>query len=186
MTCIVGWIDKTKGRTYIGADSIGATSGAYTIRKDPKVFKTGPFLIGATYSFRMIQLLRFSFNPPKQKSNESDYKYMCTGFINSLRDCFTRGGFMKLNSNEEKGGIFLVAYRDGLYRIDDDFQVGVSVDKFQTVGSGEYTSRAVLHAIKDMPWDPKVMIQRALRGTEAVLTNVKGPFRILSISHEAK
>ena len=184
MTCIIGWIDKD--RTYIGADSIGANSTSYTIRKDPKVFKTGPFLIGGTSSFRMLELLQFSFKPSKQNTNETDYRYMCTRFMDSLRVCLKAGGFTKINNNEEKGGCFLVAYRNGLYTIHDDFQISIDTECFATAGSGEYTSRAVLYAIKDIPWHPKIKIKRAMQATEAVLTSVKGPFRILSIHHKVK
>ena len=58
MTCIVGMLNK--GKVIIGADSAGVSGLDVQIRKDPKVFITGEFVIGCTTSFRMIELLQFS------------------------------------------------------------------------------------------------------------------------------
>ena len=66
-----------------------------TIRKDPKVFKVGNFLIGYTSSFRMGQILRFNFNPLKYvpEIHNDEYEYMCTDFIDEVRVCFREGGY---------------------------------------------------------------------------------------------
>lgn len=49
-------------------------------------------MIGWLTSFRMIQLLRFTFKPPE--IGEKDiYEYMCTDFIDEVRECFKRGGY---------------------------------------------------------------------------------------------
>ena len=67
MTCIVGYLDKKTKKVTIGGDSAGVAGLDITIRKDEKVFKVDNFIIGCTSSFRMIQLLRFSFKPPEIK-----------------------------------------------------------------------------------------------------------------------
>ena len=56
-----------KGKVYIGADSLGSNGFTQSIRKESKVFKNGEFLIGCTSSFRMIDLLKWKFNPPTLK-----------------------------------------------------------------------------------------------------------------------
>lgn len=61
LTCIVGMTHK--GKVYIGADSLGSNGFTQSIRKESKVFKNGEFLIGCTSSFRMIDLLKWKFNP---------------------------------------------------------------------------------------------------------------------------
>jgi len=128
MTCIVGFIDKNKNNVVIGADSAGVSGLDITIRKDAKVFKVNDFVIGCTSSFRMIQLLQFSFNPPKVYDKEL-YEYMCTDFINAVRTCFKDG--------DEKGGTFLVAYKDRLFKIEGDFQVCESLQGYDCCGCGE-------------------------------------------------
>ena len=64
-----------KEKVFIGGDSAGANSGwDVRIRKYPKVFKVNDFAIGCTTSFRVIQLIRFSFKPPKINKNQ-EYLY---------------------------------------------------------------------------------------------------------------
>ena len=63
-----------KGKVYIGADSLGSNGFTQSIRKESKVFKNGEFLIGCTSSFRMIDLLKWKFNPPTVKDVAVKYK----------------------------------------------------------------------------------------------------------------
>src|SRR5918996_699231 len=127
MTCIVGVIQNEK--VYIGADSAGVSKDNIVIRIDPKVFKVGEFIMGCTTSFRMIQLLRFSFKPPLIKKGISIYEYMCTSFITQLRKCFKEGGFTTVTNSVESGGSFLIGYKGRLFCIHNDFQVEESEDK---------------------------------------------------------
>ena len=64
MTCIVGL--EHKGKVYIGGDSAGVAGYSLSVRADQKVFINGNFIFGFTSSFRMGQILRFGFNPPRR------------------------------------------------------------------------------------------------------------------------
>src|SRR5437868_10225276 len=104
MTCIVGLVQN--GKVYIGGDSAGSNNWQLTIRKDAKVFFNGDFLIGAGTSFRMIQLLRYSFKPPVYENIEDnpDYLscYMATSFVDGIRECLKNGGFAKKDAEQER------------------------------------------------------------------------------------
>lgn len=63
MTCIVEIVEKD--RVYIGGDSAGVSDLDITMRKDVKVFRVGDFVFGCTSSFRMMQIIRFSFKPQR-------------------------------------------------------------------------------------------------------------------------
>jgi hypothetical protein len=92
-----------KGKVVIGAESAGVSGLDITIRKDPKVFITGEFIIGCTSSFRMIELLQFSLKV-KERGDKDIYEYMCTDFINGVRKCFKKGGYIqKFTAGDEKG-----------------------------------------------------------------------------------
>lgn len=183
MTCIVGLIDNN--RVWIGGDSAGVSGLDVSLRKDPKVFKNGNFLIGYTSSFRMGQLLRFKFNPPKyyaaQHSND-EYKYMCTDFIESVRVCFKDGGYATVLNNEESGGSFLVGFNGRLFKIDSDFQVGESVEKYNSIGCGDSYAKGSLYTIFHFPnnkvRDPNDVIITALLAAEHFSGGVKSPFLI--------
>lgn len=75
MTCIVGL--KHKDKVYIGGDSLGAnTAFQKTVRADEKVFQKDDMIFGFTSSFRMGQILRYSFFPPARIENITDMQYL--------------------------------------------------------------------------------------------------------------
>lgn len=175
MTCIVGVIEK--GKVYIGADSAGVSGLDISIRKDPKVFKVGEFVIGCTSSFRMIQLLRYSFHPPKRHGDEDVYQYMCTGFVNALRQCFKDGGFAEINSSVESGGCFLVGYSGRLFSIYSDFQVAEHDQEFSSMGCGEdFAKGAMMGMGNKLP--AKDRINKALEVATHFSGGVRPPFII--------
>jgi len=149
MTCIVGCIDKS-GRVYIGGDSAGVSGADVMIRKDTKVFKNGQFVIGCTTSFRMIQILKFKFKPPKILATRDVYEYMCTDFIDAVRAAFGDNGFMQTAKHgDEQGGQFLVGYKDRLFEIGNDFQVGENLDGIASIGHGYKYALGAMHSILD-------------------------------------
>lgn len=182
MTCIVGLVDSKTKTVLIGADSQG--TGGFTIsnRKDGKVFKNGDFVMGCTSSYRMIQLLRFSLKPPHLQDKEI-YEYMCTDFIDAVRKCFTDGGFMqKWTDGDQKGGTFLVAHKDRLFKIENDFQVGELVEGYDSCGCGEEFALGSLYATKrvDKELEPKERVLHALYAAAHFSAGVGSPFTVMS------
>ena len=179
MTCIVGYIDKENDKVFIGADSAGIAGYSLSIRKDPKVFKVGEFVIGCTSSFRMIQLLNFSLELPELKKDENIYKYMCTTFVNSIRECFKNGGFLAKDKERDEGGCFLVGVRNRLFCIEEDFQVAELHLPFNAVGCGESYAKgalSVLHHIDSMEIKDKVL--KSLEIASVHSAGVHEPFLI--------
>ena len=171
MTCIVGLVHKEK--VIIGGDSAGSNGYEVTLRKDPKVFRNGPFVIGCTSSFRMIQILQFGFKPPKIKGDV--YKYMCTAFIDAVRKSFDDGGFLqKATEGDERGGAFLVGVGGRLFEVGADFQVGEPLDGFASVGCGKYFAMGSLYSTTGFA--PKYRISTALQAAEKFSAGVAGPF----------
>lgn len=103
---------------------------------------------------------------------------MCKTFIKAVRDAFRDAGFLTIKDGEESGGIFLVAFKDRLFRIEDDFQVGELYDNFNSVGCGENYAKGALFSTKDMPTKQRIL--HALRTAEHFSTGVSGPFHIIS------
>ena len=176
MTCIVGMIDRKSNKVIIGGDSLSSTNFFISSRKDTKVFKKGSFVIGCTSSFRMIQLLRFSLVLPE--INKKDiYEYMCTDFIDAVRECFSKGGFLqKEQTGEETGGQFLIGYEDRLFIIDNDFQVGETYDEFNSVGCGSDFALGCIYLLRDKKIPIENKIRQALEAAEHFSPFVKQPF----------
>ena len=173
VTCIVGLVHK--GKVYIGADSLGSNGFTQSSRKEPKVFKNGEFLIGCTSSFRMIDLLKWKFNPPTVK-DENLHKFMVTEFVDSVRKLFVDNGYCITNGDWESG-CFLVGVKGKLFSIESDFQV--YEQEYYSAGSGTHHAMGSLYTSKRN--SPVKDIEKALEAAEHFVTSVKRPFVIESI-----
>lgn len=168
----------------MGADSAGTNVNfKQRTRLDKKVFINGEFIIGFTSSFRMGQLLKYKLNPPKYISeiHGDIFKYMCTHFIDSLRQCLKEGGYAQIDKGEESGGCFLVGFRGRLFEIESDFQVGENADKYSAVGCGEEYALGTLYSLKDKKMTAAEQIKSALACAEYFSAGVRGPFNILKL-----
>ena len=178
MTCIVGVVDKKAKKVLIGGDSAESNGTSIIIRKDVKVFKNGDFVFGCTTSFRMIQLLMFSYKPPEFTTTDI-YKYMCTVFVDDIRKCLHKGGFSYKNpEGGEIGGTFLVAYKDNLFKIEDDFQVAESLNGVDAIGCGEDFALGALYAMSEQKISTKDKVLKALEAAESLAISVRRPFVI--------
>lgn len=180
MTCICGV--ASKGEVFIGGDSAALTGWAMTVRSDPKVFINGPFLIGFTSSFRMGQLLRFSFKPPIHHAGVSIDEYMVTSVVDAVRECLKEGGYSTKQNERESGGRFLIGYRGRLFEVTEDYQVGEALDGLAAVGCGDQVACGALYALRDL--EPMERIRRALEAAERFSAGVRGPFTVERLSAE--
>jgi hypothetical protein len=176
MTAVVGLVHGD--RVYIGADSAGIAGYSLTIRRDPKVFRSGPYLIGFTSSFRMGQLLHHALVPPIPPVTGLD-RFMTTDFIDAVRDCLKTGGYATKESEAELGGNFLVGVSGRLFEIDTDYQVGEPVSGYAACGCGYEIALGAIYATAGHP--PKARVRTALEAAEHLSAGVRGPFTILSV-----
>jgi 20S proteasome alpha/beta subunit len=180
MTCIVGL--EYKDNIYIGTDSAGTSGYNITIRNDEKVFHVYNFLIGFTGSFRMGQLLRYSLKVKEKTETQTDHEYMCTTFVDSVRECLKKGGYLIKKDEEEVGGLFIVGFNKKLYRIERDFQVGIHKDPYICIGCGEeYALGSLDTQFKLFHYDeikPTKLIKTALETATKYSNAVAPPFII--------
>lgn len=178
MTCIVGV--QHDGQVIIGGDSAATTGYEITARADSKVFRVGPYVMGFTTSFRMGQLLRYSFHPPAVDTWDVD-RFMATRFVDKVRDCLRDGGFMSVNSSQEAGGDFLVGVAGHLYRICSDFQIARALDGYDAVGCGADLARGSLFTTRLNP-EPHTRVTSALEAAAHHSAGVAPPFTIEATS----
>lgn len=176
MTAIVGLVHD--GKVLIGADSGGVGGWTLNIRKDAKVFANGPYIFGFTTSFRMGQLLRWSFKPPAPGKGSLE-RFMCTTWVDAARKALSDGGWAKREAEREVGGELLVGVRGRLFYIAEDWQVGEHVDGYAAVGSGEQLSLGALAATEHLGLDPEKRVLSALEAAERHNIGVRGPFHLL-------
>ena len=175
VTCIVGL--EHKGAVWMAGDSAGVAGLDLTVRSDAKVFLNGPYVMGFTTSFRMGQILRWSFEPPKPPK-EPEYLecFMATDFVNGVRTTLSAGGYATKKNEAEEGGTFLVGVRGVLWCVDSDFQVGRAEAGYDAVGCGEGYAKGALYATQGK--SPAHRLQKALEAAEAHSAGVRGPYTV--------
>lgn len=182
-TCIVALKCRDKS-IIIGADSAGTDSAWLSSRhvRDEKVFRNGDFLFGCTSSYRMLQLLRYSFDPPDRKAGQSRESYMATDFIEAVRKLFKDYGFAKIQHERHDGGTFIVVYDGEIYRVQDNYACLRHGDFFLACGCGEEYALGALHVTEPME-DEVGRVLKALRTAAHFSAGVRGPFHVICTDH---
>lgn len=179
MTCIVA-AKNEKGEVWMGADSLGVCpSFRCSVRRDPKIFRNGSWLIGYTSSFRMGQLLMFNKLPEPPEKKEELFPFMVSEFIPAIREILEQGGFTKKKDNQEEGGCFLVVHKNRIFKIEEDFQVAENLAPFDACGCGGDYALGAMYAMLDRRRKPEDMIQVALEAAQEFSAGVRAPFTIL-------
>lgn len=109
MTCIVGV--ETENSVIIAGDLGSSTRNTIDPTRLKKVFlkkypsenENNKMIIGYSSSFRMGQLLEYKLNIPEQEPFTLDLEYLSTVFIDEVRKVLKKGGFTKIENNEESG-----------------------------------------------------------------------------------
>lgn len=174
MSIALGASDGNK--VCIGVDTLGIYGGGdYKRRKDKKIFtKDDEFLMSYTGSFRIGQSIKYNFEPPERNEDRTDHEYLCTDFMNSLREII-------LNEFEEEWAL-LVGYRGSLYTIQSDFQVTIPRDNFDAEGAGhKYALSAYKVLFDNNKLGLEERIENALEYTSYFASVIKPPFNIKTI-----
>lgn len=186
MSCIVGLM--CGNTVWIGGDSESVAGHRRLGRMDEKVFASGEFVFGFTTSYRMGQLLQYSFQPPEHPKGMDSYRYLCTRWIDAVRECLKKGGFSEVVNNRETGGEFLLGYRGELYRVCSDFQIASSTEWFDAVGCGAEFAMGALETLvsplavdsfKISPKKATKVLTRALEVAAKFSAGVAPPFWIV-------
>ncbi|MBQ0087982.1 MAG: hypothetical protein KBT27_01445 [Prevotellaceae bacterium] len=187
MTCIVGFVDKKTNTTWIGGDSMGSNGYTHSIQDGHKVFHNDTLknvVMGATGSFRHIDLLEFSTNLFPEidfyKKPQIDRKYMVNTFIPNVKDLFQSQVVTECDTN--RGGLFLVGVDGKLFEIQSDYSVLEPKDGYASVGCGEVAAMGSLYSTTKncKKFTPKEHILSALEAAEKCCMGVHRPFVIVN------
>lgn len=177
MTCIVGL--EQNGHVYLGGDSAAVEYQDIQVTTAPKIFRNGKFIIGFTTSFRMGQLLQYSFKPPRHPKNKSDIEYLSTAFTEAVKSIFSKYGFLSVKEGVDNGGQFIFGYNGHIYYFDDDFHIGKPYNQFTACGSGRQIALGSLYSTKHLK-DPIKRLELALNAAAEFNICVRAPFHYLS------
>lgn len=159
MTVIIGY---TNGKNvWMIGDEAAAGDCMNEFVKHQKVFKStvylGPkntskedILIGYAGSFRMGQLLQYKFKPSRPVKYTDIYEYLCTKFVDEIKDLFEKNNYSRLVDNEAIGGSFLVGAKGRLFTIQNDFSVLEYKERFTSIGGGYQFATASMETFEQL------------------------------------
>lgn len=177
MTCIIGL--EHKGHVYMGADSAISNASMITTHHDAiKVFRAGPFLIGAAGSHRANQLLRYHLPDVVVQQNKDDLAYIVRQFVDPVRTMFKEYGQARIDNNAESSNwcYLVLGYKSRVYEVQNDYSVVDGANGLVCIGSGSHFAYGAMAALAELP--PKKRIKRALEVAAQYDPHVCGPFII--------
>jgi hypothetical protein len=188
MTCIVALINENK--VFLGGDAAASDdkSGLIFQRTDPKVFKVGQFGIGFVDSFRMGQILQYSWTPPIYKPTAGYRnldKFLRTRFVESIKEAFKEHGYGNQNPGTEdgdEGGIFIITVQGAgrIFTMDSDFHIGEADVQYMAEGAGQELALGSLYS-KAQIKTPRKRVRMALEAATKFNMSVRPPFTIIEV-----
>jgi ATP-dependent protease HslVU (ClpYQ) peptidase subunit len=172
-------------KVWIGGDSAGSDNSSICIRRDPKVFKNGHFLIGFCGSFRFGQLLHYKFTPPLNSEEKDAFNFMVTDFADAVRELAKEHGILKIEDNvEELEDIqLLIGYQGRLFTLEEDFQIGEVENEYYAVGEGMDLALGSMYTTSRQKrgYTPRKRLEMALEASALFCKSVAPPFVILGL-----
>lgn len=186
MTCVIGL--ERDGVVWLGGDSQTTGGNVKRTRREAKIFKKGPFLIGTAGSVRYNQLLKFKFGPPPHHPpDKDDLEYMVVDVVDAVMTCLEDAGFLyakdgiKSTGSEDHYAQALFAYRGRLYHFASDFQMSATEDGYDAIGSASDIALGAMYMLTiGVSHPPDHSIRMALEAASHLDAYVGGPFVILS------
>lgn len=140
MTCVIALVKHD--RIHMMGDKMSSGEGLKNITKRPKVFKKEGFIVGYSGSFRIGQLLEFTWNPPKILVGTDFDTFMYKTVVDSLKECMVADG----SSSETEGESLLLGYQGVLYELQEDYSL-FELENYGAVGCGWLSALSALNAL---------------------------------------
>lgn len=204
MTCIIGYLDRLAQVGYIAGDSSRCSfdTGFQNTVFHSKVFTSvahPDILIGATTSFRHIDLLKYYDIFEGLKSSENlDHRFMVTNVVPRVHELF--GNCWTAESNENGANVIIVTPHE-LFEIQGDYSVITPSTNYTAVGIGAPYAMASLCTSDIHPRIDRLSyneypdkrserieedIAVAMQCAERYVVGVHGPFRMLQTNGRHK
>lgn len=187
MTCIVGYVDKTSQKVYIGGDSCSVNSHLeYRVVTNPKVFERDGIVFGFTSTWRFGQLVQHMMHYPAREIGQTPIEYLCRLWVPALQTVLTDNGHLATNGASEDvnyghshSGNALIGIDDELFYLNGDFSVIQSADGMYSVGCGSDYAMGALMILDNTKNTSQAKVISALEVAERLSGGVRGPFLIL-------
>lgn len=173
------------GKVLMGADSLTLFGSEKAIRTVPKIFRSGPLLIGVAGSPRVSDALRYEGPQPFMDVNQDAYKLMAQAFVPWLRETAKQAGLLMSHEGQDVlmgNSMLLIGYRGTVFTVSFDFSVVTYADGYTAIGSASAYALGAMHAVhNDEDWRPDAMLDAGLKAAVAFSTDAAPPFTVLEL-----
>lgn len=190
-TCIVGI--SQDGVVWLGSDSLETYGDYFIFDCGTKLFSKpkAKMIMGGAGSSSVLDVIRFSFQPPKHEKAMNDYEYMTTIFVKVLYDCLENESALERKSASAKDSIsrgsgdedndidLLIGYNGRLYWVTDNSATPISCE-FMAIGSGKEVAVGSLYTTNKTQKNPERRLLLALSASEFFINSVRRPFYIIN------
>jgi len=180
MTCIIGFIDKSKRKMTIAGDRLGSNGHTGSPINQPKIFKRGKILFGYTSSFRYGQILEHYLTIPKD-TRKSAYDYMVLDLVPLIRTILEEHKYTG-SDEKAKSGVSIFMYKGFVYELQSDWSV-LEYTNIRSVGSGEDVATGAMIALRDIPMSAKKRANIVLDAASEVVVSVGGGNDIITLNY---
>lgn len=150
MTAIAGI--RTEHGVYLGADRYVSSPDTYARLAFSKVFaKRSNLLMSCAGTLRALQVLRYKFDAPSHPKGMGAVEYLSTVFATNLRKVLQDEDAYADSEGDPYVFAVMLAYRNSLFWMQPDLNVGEVVEDYLAVGSGELTCLGSLYTTSKLP-----------------------------------
>lgn len=192
MTCIVGVRIPGEG-AVLGADSLGGNSASWDDIASPKLYQPRLWLaLGFTTSWRYGQVLGHELTialPPDQichrmLDEQGVLHWAVRTLVPTMRTVLKDAGYATRENEHESAGTAVVAIRDHVLRVQDDYAIIEPRSGVAACGSGMDAARVAARAARDIDplFPPSDLVSFALRHAELESPWVRSPFAFVKTS----
>ena len=181
VTCIAALINN--GTVWMGGDGQATYGGRRMLSKELKVFTRHGFLYGVAGTPRIIQILKYSFNPPEHPARLDALEYICERWIKEFRVCIEAGGYLHKENGRERAFLeLLIGYQGRLFHMDGNFSIWEQENGINVAGSGaEYALGSLFTTLPVPEMKPEDKIVLAIQSAACFDIGVGGAITIASL-----
>lgn len=180
MTSVVALIQD--GCVYFGCDSLVVQvpsefhSGvSQTVMNDAKIWKKQGMMMGAAGSLRVLQLLKYRFEPPLYQPGTSKMAYLVSQFVPDLQTLLIKE---HVDLDDYRSSM-LLAIEQELFTIGKEFQVVATTDRYEAIGKSSEVALGSLYTSEHKYKRAEARLRLALWATERHTCVVSSPFYYL-------
>lgn len=189
MTCIVG-VAKPGDGAVLGADSLGGDGAYWHEIATPKLYQPRSWLaFGFTTSWRFGQVLGHELELGKDREllpaiERDPLDWVVRTLVPAMRTALSAAGYTRKKDEHEEAGTAVVAIRDRVLVVQDDYSIVEPASGVATCGYGYAVARVAAAVARDL--EPAMqaadLAGLALRHAELAAPWVRGPFHFASTS----